>query len=247
VGPDGRDGFGVADGFGGFDDSDDSDGAPPRRPVYEDDADSGVAPGHSEYLHRDDERRRDEAGGRYPRAAMFAGVAAVAVVAGWALIGSLGGGKPDPGGQAAPGAVTSPAGTGTETQGSEAADIPSSSAAATPTTPAKPTTSKKPSPSKTPATTPSTPRSSASTSASPAFTSLKPGSTGSAVSTMQHRLQQDGYLLEMLGYSDGTFDGPTSNGVAAFQDNHPGTAKADGRGVYGPATDAALRRDLGQQ
>jgi hypothetical protein len=27
----------------------------------------------------------------------------------------------------------------------------------------------------------------------------------------------------------------------------PGTAKADGRGVYGPATDAALRKEIGQQ
>jgi hypothetical protein len=31
----------------------------------------------------------------------------------------------------------------------------------------------------------------------------------------------------------------------AFQNSHPGTRKADGRGVYGPATDAALRQEVG--
>jgi peptidoglycan hydrolase-like protein with peptidoglycan-binding domain len=70
------------------------------------------------------------------------------------------------------------------------------------------------------------------------------GSTGLAVSALQQRLQQDGYVLEMLGYSDGTFDRATYNAVTAFQASHPGTAKADGKGIYGPATDAALRQEV---
>lgn len=44
--------------------------------------------------------------------------------------------------------------------------------------------------------------------------------------------------------SDGTFDRPTYNAVTAFQATHPGTAKADGKGVHGPATDAALRQEV---
>ena len=83
------------------------------------------------------------------------------------------------------------------------------------------------------------------TTPAPSPSSVQPltmGMTGPAVSDMQHLLEQDQYLW---WYTDGTFDQSTYDAVRSFQIDHPGTASSDGRGVYGAATRAALRADLG--
>jgi hypothetical protein len=83
----------------------------------------------------------------------------------------------------------------------------------------------------TPAPTPSTPP------------SLSQGMTGPAVSDMQHLLKRDGYLW--WGFTDGTFDSATYNAVVSFQSDHAASTSTDPRGVYGPATRAALRKEMG--
>jgi peptidoglycan hydrolase-like protein with peptidoglycan-binding domain len=60
---------------------------------------------------------------------------------------------------------------------------------------------------------------------------------------MQALLFQAGYLD--WRYSDGTFDYYTLSAVKHFQRDNPGTASADGSGVYGAATKAALLSYLG--
>jgi hypothetical protein len=70
------------------------------------------------------------------------------------------------------------------------------------------------------------------------------GDSGPAVGKLQADLFAAGYGYAMGGYRQGSFDGPTFNAVASFQRNHPGTAHADGYGVYGPATNAALQNAI---
>jgi peptidoglycan hydrolase-like protein with peptidoglycan-binding domain len=52
------------------------------------------------------------------------------------------------------------------------------------------------------------------------------------------------YVLETYGYQDGQFDYATRKAVMKFQQNHSGTAQADGYGVYGAATNTALQAAL---
>jgi hypothetical protein len=126
-------------------------------------------------------------------------------------------------GRPTPAVAGSPTGAGNATQpGSPGRSTPGTSGSSTAPNP-----------------TPTTPASSPSSSGGQA---LSKGMTGPAVSEMQHLLDQDQYLW---WYTDGTFDQNTYDAVRNFQIDHPGTAAADGRGVYGAATRAALRADLG--
>ena len=64
------------------------------------------------------------------------------------------------------------------------------------------------------------------------------------MSKLQGNLIAAGYDWDMYGYQDGTFERATLRAVKDFQANHPGTAEADGYGVYGPATDQALQNAM---
>jgi peptidoglycan hydrolase-like protein with peptidoglycan-binding domain len=61
---------------------------------------------------------------------------------------------------------------------------------------------------------------------------------------MQHLLDQLGYMPWY--YRDGKYDQTTVDAVSRFQADNPGTAAADGNGVYGAATNAALLNATGQ-
>ncbi|NUR57565.1 MAG: hypothetical protein HOV87_02480 [Catenulispora sp.] len=116
---------------------------------------------------------------------------------------------------------------------------PASSAPTTPASSSAPSTP--PTTPTTPPTTPTTP----SSSPSPAFTPLHYGDTGPAVSKLQSDLMAAGYgWVFSRGYQNGKFDGATWQAVHAFQQNHPGTAQADGDGNYGTATNTALQAAL---
>ena len=113
-------------------------------------------------------------------------------------------------------------------------------ASSAPTTAASSVTSTASSPATTPP--PTTP----SSSPSPAFKPLQYGDSGPAVSKLQSDLMAAGYayVLEAYGYHDGQYDGATWQAVTKFQQNHRGTAQADGYGVYGVATNTALQAAL---
>ncbi|GAA2060265.1 hypothetical protein GCM10009839_83660 [Catenulispora yoronensis] len=95
-----------------------------------------------------------------------------------------------------------------------------------------------------PSTPPSTPPTTAPPTTPASFVALKYRDSGPAVSKLQVDLLAAGYGWDMYGYQDGQFDRPTKRAVQDFQMNHPGTADADGYGVYGAATAQALQNAI---
>ncbi|GAA1987620.1 peptidoglycan-binding protein [Catenulispora subtropica] len=227
-------------------------------------------PGEHGHFHDDADNGRHRGGSRSPRALKAAALLVGVVAAGAAVAGTFAGGSdkpsagPKPAGPATSGAAAEPAPPETPSSSEAGAPVssssPSPSATPTPTrstkspspkptTPAStastsPAMASRPSSSAPPPTTPPSTPSPPPTPAPPTFTSLHYKDTGPAVSKLQADLIAAGYGYDMAGYRDGTFDRPTRYAVQDFQMNHPGTADADGFGVYGPATDQALQNSM---
>lgn len=269
-GYDGHAGYAAEDGYDGSDGYDDRDGyqdyeyenAPPGEyGHYHDDADLG--------RHRGDRPPRALKIG-----AILAGVAVVSVAA-YSVLGggskapsagpvaagasTVGGAADAPGTPSDSSTAGAPAPTGTPSDSKSASSTSSTKASPTHTTkssPSKPTTSSHSSapssssapsapPSSAPSTTPTSVAVPPPSSASPTFTSLGPGSSGAAVSQLQQNLKRwGGYYGWPNLKVTGTWDTATTNAVQAFQDDK-GTSPPDPYGVYGPATDQALRKAVG--
>ena len=229
-----------------------------------------AAPGEHGHYHDDADFGRHRGGNRPPRALKIGALLAGVAVVGVAAYSVLGGGSGSPAAGRADGgaSTTGAAGTPSDSGSSSAADAPaptgtptgpgsdsstqtSASASHTTKTSTKPTTtshSSSPStsvmasrPSSAPSTTTTTSAPPTPSNPSPTFNSLAMGSTGPAVKQLQQNLQSLGYWVTVSG----TFDAATRSAVRSFQDANPGTAQADGYGVYGAATDKAMQQAVG--
>jgi hypothetical protein len=206
-----------------------------------------------------DEHGRHRVGPRLPRSVKVGGIFAVAVGVGIAVASSLGGSHNSPaadaqGGSTTPGAVTQTTGDTADAPTDPNATPPASADTSIPTARATkphvaatthPSTTPSPTPtsSPTPAAPPPPPVTTAATtpSASATFQALKQGMTGPAVAQMQQELLAGCYLSQNSGFQLGNFDRTTYYAVRTLQNFNPGTSTADGRGVFGAATAAALQ------
>lgn len=198
-----------------------------------------------------DEHGRHRSGMRVPKAVKVGGIFAVAVGVGIAVAGSFGGSHSTPGTDAQAGTsapvVADPTGSAADTPTDPNATPPASADSQAPTPKAtkahtaapKPTTTTTSAPVIAAPPAPTTPSPTPTTSAP--FKALHQGDTGPAVAQMQQELLAGCFLTP--GYQLGVFDHTTYFAVRMLQNMNPGTSTADGRGVFGAATSAALLRD----
>jgi hypothetical protein len=226
-------------------------------------------PGEHGHYHDDADFGRHRGGTRPPRALKIGAILAGVAVVGVAAYSVLGGSNSPSTGPAAAGASTAgaagapsdsasdagaPAPTGTPTGSLDSASQTTPSASHSTKSSSKasttsrssssaPTTSR---PSSTPSTNGTTAAPPPPSSPSPTFTSLGPGSSGAAVTQLQQNLKSwGGYYGWPPLHVNGTYDTATKNAVEAFQDANQGTSPPDPYGVYGPATDKAMRQATG--